>query len=126
MAGIRSNILTHSLATDVSAHRNSFDTKANMARWTLTTGLQTLLQFWYAKTPIYVYPRGWMPWPVEWILGFPRCPYGGVSINIWVIVCRSVVALVGDAILESMGWSLKATPEKVKQKVAMAGEKKKI
>lgn len=91
----------------------------------MTTGFQTLLQFWHAKTPIFTYPRGWLPWPVEWILGFPRCPYGGVSINIWSMVCGSVVALVGGALLESLGQGQQATQEKVKQKVAMAGEKKK-
>ena len=33
-------------AAAVSAHRNSFDTKANIARWVFTNGAQTLLQFW--------------------------------------------------------------------------------
>lgn len=94
-----------------------------MARWTLTSGLQTLLQFWHAKTPIYTYPRGWMPWPVEWILAFPRCPYGGVSINVWSMVCASVVYLVGGALLELVG-GRQVAEEKTKQKVALPAEKR--
>lgn len=37
---------------------------------------------------------------MEWILAFPRCSYGAVSINIWSMVCATIVAFVGDAIGE--------------------------
>ena len=69
-----------------------------MFRWVCTSGVKFLLQFWNAKTPIYEYPREWLPWPVEFILGFPRCPYGGVSINIWSNSCAVVIALVGELV----------------------------
>lgn len=49
---------------------------------------------------MFTYPLGWLPWPVEWILAFPRCQYGAVSINVWSMVCATVIALVGDAIGE--------------------------
>lgn len=67
-----------------------------MVRWISTSGLRLAIQFWHSKTPVYTYPRGWLPWYVEWILGFPRCPSGGVSINIWSAACGTVIALVGD------------------------------
>lgn len=64
-----------------------------------------------------------MPWPVEWILAFPRCPYGGVSINVWSMVCASVVYLVGGALLELVG-GRQVAEEKTKQKVALPAEKR--
>jgi len=69
-----------------------------MVRWVSTTGLRFALQFWHAKTPIFTYPRGWVPWYVEWTLGFPRCPRGGVSIYVWSAACATVIALLGDLI----------------------------
>jgi len=78
--------------------RSQFDTVVTGARWFLTTGLRTFLQFWHAKTPVFTYPRDWLPWYVEWVLGFPRAPYGSVSVQVWGTVCGVVVALVGDTI----------------------------
>ncbi|KIW66564.1 hypothetical protein PV04_05886 [Phialophora macrospora] len=86
-------------AAAVSSSRASFDTKATVIRWTCTSGLRFALQFWHAKTPVFTYPRGWFPWYVEWLLGFPRCPYGGVSINVWSTACGTVIALVGDVVV---------------------------
>jgi len=86
-------------ATTVSSSRSSFDMKATAIRWTCTSGLRFGLQFWHAKTPVFTYPRGWFPWPIEWLLGFPRCPYGGVSINVWSMACGAVIALVGDLVI---------------------------
>ncbi len=78
--------------------------------------MQMLLQFWHAKTPVFTYPRGWLPWPVEWILAFPRCPYGAVSINVWSMTCGTVVAMVGN---ELLGIARKQPAAAEKQKVAM-------
>ncbi|EXJ90548.1 hypothetical protein A1O1_03651 [Capronia coronata CBS 617.96] len=83
-------------AAAVSSSRASFDTKATAIRWTCTSGLRFALQFWHAKTPVFTYPRGWFPWYIEWVLGFPRCPYGGVSINVWSVACGTVIALVWE------------------------------
>jgi len=58
------------------------------------------LQFWHAKTPVFTYPRGWLPWPVEWILAFPRCQYGAVSINVWSMATGTVIAMVGNELLK--------------------------
>ncbi|RMZ86423.1 hypothetical protein DV736_g6351, partial [Chaetothyriales sp. CBS 134916] len=94
-------------AAALSASRSSFDIKATAIRWTCTRGLQIALQFWHTKTPIFTYPRGWFPWQIEWILGFPRCPYGGVSINVWSNTCSVVIALVGELV----GYALKYVQE---------------
>lgn len=82
--------------------------------------MQTLLQFWHSRTPIFTYPHGWLPWPVEWILGFPRAPYGAVSINIWGMVCGTVVTLVGNALLDMFDPNAQKTD---KQKVPIVMER---
>ena len=95
----------------MKATRSRFDTITNTARWLLTSGLQFFLQFWHSKNPVFTYPRGWLPWQVEWVLGFPRAPYGSVSVNVWGAVCGVVVTLVGDTI----GSVISATTSKQQQ-----------
>jgi len=111
-------------AAVVSSSRASFDTRASTVRWTCTTGLRFALQFWHAKTPVFTYPRGWFPWYVEWALGFPRCPYGGVSINVWSTACATVIALVGDVMIYLIQYVVEMRgaqeqEQKQKQKVKM-------
>jgi hypothetical protein len=67
-------------------------------RWLGTQGLRFILQFWFAKSPMFWIPAGWVPYYVEWILSFPRAPVGSVSINIWGIACASMIALVAEAV----------------------------
>lgn len=43
-----------------------------------------------------------MPWYVEWALAFPRCPSGGVSINVWTAACATVVTLLGDTVIYAL------------------------
>ncbi|KIV89656.1 hypothetical protein PV10_07041 [Exophiala mesophila] len=111
-------------ASSVSSSRSSFDTKASAVRWTLTNGLRLGIQFWHAKTPVFTCPRGWFPWPVEWILGFPRCPYGGVSINVWSTACATVIALTSEFIFYIIQtvWSTDpVAADKQKVKIPAAG-----
>ena len=69
-----------------------------MARWILTSGVRLALQFWHAKTPVFTFPRGWVPWYVEWTLAFPRAPSGSVSINVWSGACAAAFKVLGDSI----------------------------
>jgi len=108
-------------AASVSTSRTSFDTKAGMVRWTCTSGLRFALQFWHAKTPVFTYPRGWFPWPVEWLLGFPRCPYGGVSINVWSTACATVIALAGEVVVFALGYAMQT---RIGQKQGVQGKQK--
>jgi tail-anchored protein insertion receptor len=82
----------------LSSSRSTFDSRANMTRWILTSGVRLFLQFWHAKTPVFTFPRGWVPWYVEWTLAFPRAPSGSVSINVWSAACAAVLAVVGDTV----------------------------
>lgn len=43
-------------------------------------------------------PPGWLPYPVEWVLSFPRAPLGTVSIQVWGSVCATVISLAGDMV----------------------------
>ncbi|KIW32861.1 hypothetical protein, variant [Cladophialophora immunda] len=107
-------------AAAVSSSRASFDTKATAIRWTCTSGLRLALQFWHAKTPVFTYPRGWFPWYIEWLLGFPRCPYGGVSINVWSTACATVIALVWDVmvyLIQSVQQQVRGGQQQGKEKV---------
>jgi tail-anchored protein insertion receptor len=109
-------------AANVSAARSNFDSKATMFRWTCTSGVKFALQFWHAKTPIFTYPREWLPWPIEFALGFPRCPYGGVSINIWSNSCALVIALVGELVAYNARY-VQEIRSRQPQKVAMEAKK---
>ena len=91
--GVISNNLQASL---VSSARSTFDARANVTRWVLTSGVRLFVQFWYAKTAVFRFPRGWVPWYVEWTLAFPRAPSGGVSVNVWGAACAAVLTVLGD------------------------------
>ncbi|KAI1618646.1 CHD5-like protein-domain-containing protein [Exophiala viscosa] len=112
-------------AASVSSSRSSFDTKASAIRWTCTSGLRLFLQFWHAKTPVFTYPRGWFPWYVEYVLGFPRCPYGGVSINVWSMACGTAIALMGDVVIYAMQYvqEMRGIPQKEKKAMPMPAQK---
>jgi len=84
----------------------SFDMTVKSVRWLSTTGLKFFVQIWYSKTPMFDLPPRWFPWQVEWVLSFPRAPYGTVSIQIWGGACATVISLVGDAVgtMVKYGW----------------------
>jgi tail-anchored protein insertion receptor len=109
-------------AAAASSSRASFDTKATALRWTLTSGLRLAIQFYHAKTPVFTYPRGWFPWYIEWLLGFPRCPYGGVSVNVWSTACAGVIAIAGEVVAWIVGMGLQKQNARQKEKVPV-GEK---
>jgi hypothetical protein len=113
-------------AAAVSSFRASFDTKATAIRWLCTSGLRFGLQFWHAKTPVFTYPRGWFPWYIEWLLGFPRCPYGGVSINVWSMACGTVIALVWDVTIYAIQYvqEMKGGGQTVKRPIPIPGMEK--
>lgn len=106
----------------VTTARSNFDSKATIFRWTCTSGVKFALQFWHAKTPVYTYPRQWLPWPVEFALGFPRCPYGGVSINVWSNSCAIVFALIGELVTYA-GRYVQEIRSRQPQKIAMGAKK---
>lgn len=67
-----------------------------IARWLSTNGLKIFLQFYYTKTPMFALPEGWLPYPVEWVLSFPKAPVGTVSIQMWSNVCAAAIALFAE------------------------------
>lgn len=48
-------------------------------------------------------PSGWFPYPVEWVLSFPRAPLGAVSVNVWGIACASVIGLLKEGVVGVWG-----------------------
>jgi len=58
-----------------------------------------LLQFWFAKQPMFWIPKGWVPYYAEWLLSFPRAPLGSISIQVWSLACMAIITLVSDAIV---------------------------
>jgi len=78
-------------------HQATFTSAVSTIRWIGTQGLRFVLQFWFAKSPMFWVPAGWVPYHAEWILSFPRAPLGSVSINIWGIACASMIKLVAEA-----------------------------
>jgi len=87
------------LASQTTSQKSTFTSRANTARTILTTGLNLILQFWYAKRAIFWIPKGWVPYYAEWILSFPRAPLGSVSLQVWTMACSSVVKMVSEALI---------------------------
>ncbi|RMZ03378.1 hypothetical protein D0862_05663 [Hortaea werneckii] len=85
-------------AKGIQNFRATFDKSISALRWLGTQGLQFLCNAYYSKQPMFYLPQYWVPYPVEWILSFPRAPIGSISVNIWAIACACVIGLVSEAI----------------------------
>ncbi|KAF1922073.1 protein get1 [Ampelomyces quisqualis] len=79
-------------------HHTTFTSVVSTLRWVGTQGLRFVLQFWFAKSPMFWMPAGWVPYYAEWILSFPRAPLGSVSINVWGVACASMIALAAQGL----------------------------
>ncbi|KAL8808081.1 MAG: hypothetical protein Q9182_000359 [Xanthomendoza sp. 2 TL-2023] len=91
-------------ATSLKSSHTTFTRTVSTLRWLGTNGLRLLLQFWFAKRPMFWIPQGWVPNYVAWLLAFPRAPRGSVSVQVWGIACATVVVMVGKAV--GSGWVL--------------------
>lgn len=83
---------------ELSSKKSSFDWFIKTARWLSTTGVKIFIQFRYSKTPVFALPGGWLPYPVEWVLSFPRAPQGSVSVQVWNSVCATAVTVIAEII----------------------------
>ncbi|RAO64064.1 uncharacterized protein BHQ10_000076 [Talaromyces amestolkiae] len=80
-------------------HDKAMEEYEAMTRWLTLNGPRLFIQFYYTKTPVFDLPAGWFPYPVEWILSFPRAPLGSVSIQVWSSACATVISLAGDVVI---------------------------
>ncbi|KAK4936788.1 GET complex subunit get1 [Elasticomyces elasticus] len=107
-------------SSSIQASRTKFNTTVTTVRWLLTNGLRFFLQFWYARTPMFWLPQGWVPGYIEWALAFPKAPTGSISIQVWGIACASVVVMAGEAVVATYALTTgKETQGKEKQEQAM-------
>ena len=97
--------LTHRIiANALKTHRQTFTRITTTLRYFGTNGLRLLLQFYFAKTPLFWIPTGWVPNYAAFLLAFPRAPRGSVSVQVWGIACATVVQMVFTA--GAAGWVL--------------------
>lgn len=85
--------------------RYTFDRAVSALRWLSTQGLNFYINLSYAKQAMFWLPQGWVPYPAEWVLSFPRAPLGSISINIWAIACASVIGMVSEGLIAL--WTLR-------------------
>ena len=86
------------VSKDLAAFKSSFDSAVNTLRWVGLFGLRFLVQISFQKVPMFWLPRGWLPYPAEWLLSFPRAPVGAVSIQVWGSACGAVIGQVSKAL----------------------------
>ncbi|KAI4104094.1 MAG: hypothetical protein LQ339_003947 [Xanthoria mediterranea] len=91
-------------ANALKTHRQTFTRITTTLRYLGTNGLRLLLQFYFAKTPLFWIPNGWVPNYAAFLLAFPRAPRGSVSVQVWGIACATVVQMVFAA--GAAGWVL--------------------
>lgn len=107
----------------LNSRKTSFQFSVKTARWLSTNGLRLFLQFYYSKTPVYDLPPGWFPYPVEWILSFPRAPLGTVSIQVWGSACATAISLTGETISTALQHTGGQTNGRKEAQSFPAGEK---
>ncbi|KAG5220350.1 GET complex [Salix suchowensis] len=85
---------------EVASNKSSFKMKFNGLIWSLTTGLQFIVGWWYRKSAVFYLPAGWFG-PLEWWLSFPFAPAGSVSVGVWQMACRRVIK-VGERVVKDL------------------------
>ncbi|KAF7428015.1 GET complex subunit get1 [Pleurotus ostreatus] len=88
------------LNAEVASNKSSFKMKFNGLIWSLTTGLQFIVGWWYRKSAVFYLPAGWFG-PLEWWLSFPFAPAGSVSVGVWQMACRRVIK-VGERVVKDL------------------------
>ncbi|OBT94105.1 GET complex subunit get1 [Pseudogymnoascus verrucosus] len=100
----------------LDSHKAKFTSVVSALRWLGTNGLRMLIQFWYAKQPMFWLPHGRIPYYAEWLLSCPRAPLGSISIQVWGMACAAVILLVSDAVVAVVGLVMTAKAGKGQQK----------
>lgn len=108
-----------SKANESQAQKASFERNMNLLRMASFTIMPWILQWWYAKSPIFCYPADFVPVIVQRGLSFASSPNGCVSIGTFNMVSASVIHLVGNGLLNLSPLQQK---QQTKTKVAMAAK----
>lgn len=114
-------ILSTEASLDVT--KKTFDSAITSLQWLCTTGLVWILQMWYAKEPMFWIPQGWVPYYAEWMLSFPRAPLGSISIPVWAVACKTMIALVSDALVAAFALFLTYRAKSPKTKTKTTKQK---
>jgi len=85
---------------ELLSDKTAFSFKFNTALWTLTTGLQFVIGWWYRKSAVFYLPQGWFG-PLTWWLALPFAPKGSVSVGVWQMACRRVIK-VGERVVKDL------------------------
>lgn len=105
--------------SELSASKSSFALQFGTILWTLTTGLQFAIGWWYGRSAVFYLPPAWLG-PFTWWLSFPFAPagelgqslvlwfirllslLGSVSCGVWQMACRRVIKVFERVVKESM------------------------
>jgi hypothetical protein len=103
--------------SEVASSKAAFSVKFKALLWTLTTGLQFFVGWWYSKSAVFYLPSGWFG-PLGWWLSFPFAPAGrsdlfqrtaspltrgagSVSVGVWQMACKRVIA-IGERVVKDL------------------------
>ncbi|KAI9461308.1 CHD5-like protein-domain-containing protein [Lactarius psammicola] len=85
---------------ELNASRTAFSLKFNTTLWTMTTGLQFAIGWWYSRAAVFYLPAAWFG-PLTWWLSFPFAPTGSVSCGVWQMACRRVIK-IGERVVKEL------------------------
>ncbi|KAH9176555.1 WRB/Get1 family [Lactarius sanguifluus] len=88
------------LNAELNASKLSFSLKFNTTLWTMTTGLQFAIGWWYSRVAVFYLPAAWFG-PITWWLSFPFAPAGSVSCGVWQMACRRVIK-IGERVVKEL------------------------
>jgi len=88
---------------ELSSNKTAFSLKFKTVLWTLTTGLQFVVGWWYRKSAVFYVPQGWFG-PLTWWLALPFAPKGSVSVGVWQMACRRVIK-IGERVVKDLAIS---------------------
>lgn len=96
------------LEEKMGVYKNARMLQSSKASWAFTltlnslTGLATMMTVWtYWGEAVVSFPSEWV-WPVGWLLSSPGLESGGVSLPVWMALCRTSMKMMPELSLPSI------------------------
>ncbi|GHJ84608.1 hypothetical protein NliqN6_1010 [Naganishia liquefaciens] len=96
----RDSVDLETTKTALASHRARFDQVFSALFFAVTSGAQWGIVWWYRRQPVVWMPAGWMPAYAESLLNVGGAPKGAVSVTIWSIVCKRVIDLFREIVIQ--------------------------
>lgn len=82
------------LVEEVSSEKATVNKVVNMAVSILTVAPVWFCRVWYRKTVLFYFPKGYLPYALEWAMALPFTVTGGLGLTVWMYALNSFLSSI--------------------------------